>query len=427
MAGLRNGLLVFLALIAGSTATAATIEANPQNYRALVRGLAAGDVLELRAGRYEQGLTIHDLHGAPGRPIVVRGPKEGEPALFPGRENRNTVSIVASSYVEIRNLVLDGRGLEVAGVRAERRDALVHHITIENLIIVGHGPEQQTVGISTAAPAAYWTIRNNVIVGAGTGLYLGGSDGAAPFVAGLIEGNVIVGTTGYNLQIKHQNPRPLLQGMPEGPSRTTLRGNVFAKTAASSTGNLARPNLLLGHFPLEGPGRDDEYRVEQNVFYGNPTEALMQAEGNLVIEGNLFLNPFGDGLAIQPHKDVPRRVAVVGNFVAASGAGLRLVGADPDYPQVVSRNELFAAHAVATIGPGNAIDAPDRTAAALGDWLARTAARTTDSARSPLLEALARACGPQQVRAPGYPPITVMLADNPACILLRRPQAVRRP
>src|SRR5262245_36184041 len=173
---LRKLFLALCTAIASSAAVGATIDASPENYRDLVRRLTPGDVLQLRAGRYEHGLTVHDLHGAPERPIVIRGPREGDPALFPGRENRNTISIVSSSYVEIHDLVLDGRGLEVAGVRAERRDTLVHHIMLENLTIVGHGPEQPTVGISTAAPAAYWTIRNNLIVGAGTGLYLGGSD-----------------------------------------------------------------------------------------------------------------------------------------------------------------------------------------------------------------------------------------------------------
>jgi hypothetical protein len=276
---------------------------------------------------------------------------------------------------------------------------------------VGHGPEQQTVGISTAAPAAYWIIRNNIIVGAGTGLYLGGSDGAAPFVAGVIEGNVIVGTTGYNLQIKHQNPRPLLPGMPDGALRTTLRGNVFAKTATSSTGSMARPNLLLGHFPLRGPGQDDEYRVEQNVFYGNPTEALMQAEGNVVVEGNLLMNPFGDGLVIQPHKDVPRRVAVLGNFAAVSGSGIHVVGVDPGHPQVVSRNEIvpyasFTAHT--THEAGDVLKSP------LARWLGEREA--AEARRTALLRALRVACAPLSLERAGVPPIGIIPGDAPVCM-----------
>src|SRR5690606_9684365 len=107
-----------------------------------------------------------------------------------------------------RGLKLDGRNLPVDAVKAEHGRALVHHIVLEDLLIVGHGESQNIIGISTKAPAAFWTIRNNLIIGAGNGMYLGDSDGTAPFVAGRIEGNVILDTIGYNLQIKQQGPRP---------------------------------------------------------------------------------------------------------------------------------------------------------------------------------------------------------------------------
>ena len=89
-------------------------------------------------------------------------------------------------------------------MKSERQARYAHHITLENLLIRGHGNNQQTVGISTKCPAWNWVIRGNTIIGAGTGMYLGDSDGSAPFVAGVIERNLIVDTIGYNLQIKHQ-------------------------------------------------------------------------------------------------------------------------------------------------------------------------------------------------------------------------------
>ena len=80
-------------------------------------------------------------------------------------------------------------------------------------------------------------------------------------------------TIGYNMQIKHQNPRPTNIGMPTGPSKTIIRHNVFSK-ADNSIGSSPRPNLLVGHFPLSGPGVDDVYEIYGNFFYQNPTEAL---------------------------------------------------------------------------------------------------------------------------------------------------------
>ena len=241
---------------------------------------------------------------------------------------------------------LDGRGLPVDAVKAERGGQYVHHITIERLTIVNHDSQQSIVGISTKSPAWGWIIRDNVIVGAGTGIYLGDSDGSAPFFSGVIEGNLIVDTVGYNLQIKHQVGRLRYPGAPEAPATTIIRNNLFAKTRGASTGPLARPNVLVGHFPTEGPGKDDRYVISGNTFYENPGEALFQGEGNLLVQNNLFVNSSGHAVVIQPHHDVPRRVTVEGNFVAAAGRGIRITGGDPAAEQDVARNDVYAADAL---------------------------------------------------------------------------------
>ena len=199
--------LVLSLAAAGSGHAQAIREASPENYRRLVATLRPGDTLALAPGEYRDGLPLRNLAGEAGRPITIAGPAEGPPATFVGRDGRNTVSIVDSRHLVIRNLVLDGRNLPVDGVKAEGHARWAHHITLENLVIRGHGNNQQTVAISTKCPAWNWVIRGNTIVGAGTGIYLGNSDGSAPFVAGIIERNLIVDTIGYNLQIKHQLPR----------------------------------------------------------------------------------------------------------------------------------------------------------------------------------------------------------------------------
>ena len=218
-----------------------------------------------------------------------------------------------------------------------------HDITLENLVIRGHGNNQQTVGISTKCPTWNWVIRGNTIIGAGTGMYLGDSDGSAPFVAGLIERNLIVDTIGYNLQIKHQRSRPDIPGMPAGRSMTIIRHNVFAKADGGTT-EAPRPNVLVGHFPLEGPGAEDDYAVYGNFFYQNRNEALFQGEGNVALYSNLFVNEHGDAIRIQPHNDIPRRIVIAFNTVVAKGAGISLLQKEgaPHYPQTVSANAVFA-------------------------------------------------------------------------------------
>jgi hypothetical protein len=106
--------------------------------------------------------------------------------------------------------------------------------------------------------------------------YLGNSDGNAPFVRGLIAHNLIVDTIGYNLQIKHQNARLEIAGMPIEPSVTIIRHNVFSKENGAATGPFARPNVLVGHWPVRGDGSKDTYEIYGNFFYQNPTEALFQ-------------------------------------------------------------------------------------------------------------------------------------------------------
>lgn len=316
---------------------------SPNSYRTRLKALEPGAHLRLVPGEYKEGLPIHHLHGTAAAPITISGPDSGPRAIFVGRPGHNTVSIVNSSYVTIRDLDLDGRQLAVDGVKCEGHADWAHHITLDGLRVRGHGNDQQTVGVSTKCPAWGWAIRNNVIAGAGTGLYLGDSDGRAPFIAGLIEYNLIVDTLGYNLQIKHQQPRPILPGMPEGRSATIIRHNVFSKANGGSKAS-SRPNVLVGHWPLSGPGSDDMYLVYDNFFYQNPHESLFQGEGNIALYNNLFVNHFGDGARIQPHHGTTRTISVFYNTVMTKGSGVTILRGwrDPVSRQLVSGNIIFA-------------------------------------------------------------------------------------
>jgi hypothetical protein len=130
--------------------------------------------------------------------------------------------------------------------------------------------------------------------------------------------------------------------MPPGPARTIIRHNVFSKANGAAGGKLARPNLLVGHFPRSGPGADDEYAIYGNFFYQNPTEALFQGEGNVAFYGNVLVNTAGSAVAIQPHNDRPKRVRVFHNTIVARDFGVHFQGADDALGQFVARNAIFA-------------------------------------------------------------------------------------
>jgi hypothetical protein len=330
------------ALLIAYSSQAAVYEANPSNYLQIVQRLRAGDHMKLAAGDYINGLPLHGINGRAGQPIIIYGPNRGtKRAVFHGRSGANTISIVNSSVITVRNLVVDGRGLAVDGVTAEGHSRWAHHITLERLHIINHHYDQGTAGISTRCLAWGWIIRDNIIERSGTGMYLGHSNGHAPFFAGLIENNVVIDSVGYNLQIKHQIERPTIDGMPEA-SLTIIRRNVFSKSANSSTGKMARPNVLVGHWPLSGPGAEDAYAIYGNFFFENPSEALFQGEGNIAFYSNVLINSHGDAINIQPHNAQPRRIDIFRNTVIATNAGIRVSGGDASYTQRVTGNAVFA-------------------------------------------------------------------------------------
>ena len=337
----------------------AATRVGPGDYLSAVTHATAGAVIQLEPGVYTDGLPIKEINGTADRPIVIEAADRWSPPLLLARPGTNTVSIANASYVIIRDLVLDGQGIAVDAVKAEQRSRFAHHITIEGLRIVGYGADQFTIGISTKCPAWGWVIRRNVIVLPGTGMYLGNSDGRDPFIGGLIEYNLIVDPRGYGIQIKHQAVRSHVEGQPDTPQVTIIRHNVVSKYGNGSEGNLARPNLLVGHFPTSGPGKDDRYLIYGNFLYANPSEALFQGEGNVALYDNLFVNPFGDAVHIQPHYDVPRNIWLFNNTVVASGDGVELRGHVDDYLRELQGNVVFARHDRAKAYPGNLTGAPE--------------------------------------------------------------------
>ncbi len=393
---LQMACVVLVAILPSMPCARATdYAAGPESYVSVLATLQPGDTLTLSPGYYRHGLRLHGLHGNSNAPIVIQGPSSGDAAVFVGKPGANTVSLAEASHLTIRDLYLDGAHLPVDAVKAEGSKRPVHHITLERLTIVNYDNEQGVIGISTKCPAWGWIIRGNDIVGAGTGLYLGNSDGTAPFFGGLIEDNVVVDTIGYDIEIKHQIERPELPDMPTAPSVTILRNNVFAKSRNASEGTLARPNLLVGHFPVHGTGHSDRYEIVGNILFDNRTEVLFQGEGNVTLARNLLFNPNGDAVVLQPHHDRPRSVAVEENFVAASGRGIAVRGGDPELDQTVARNEVYASEPLqGGKQHDNKIGVFAQAKAAVGGWLVQSRKRDADGAmaRSRLASLAARAC-----------------------------------
>ena len=228
-------------------------DADPSNYRDLLRALKPGDTLNLAPGRYPRLYVAH-LNGTPESWITITGPASGPAAVIGRSAGANTVEIEDSSYLSIESLRIDSRGIPGAfGISARGRgENVTHHIRIEGNTFVGQDGGQQTVAISTKTPTWGWIIRYNRIVGAGIGMYFGDSDGNQPFVAGLIENNLIQDTIGYNLEIKHQVSFAGSSGSASSPTSTIIRNNVFIKNDQPSPDG-DRPNLLIERSLIPAP------------------------------------------------------------------------------------------------------------------------------------------------------------------------------
>jgi hypothetical protein len=327
---------------AASSGTGRILQADSTNYNSILSTLQPGDTMVLASGNYPR-LSISNLHGTAARLITITGTSSGPKPVILGSAGQNTLQITDSSYLVISNLEVSPQNLGGDGVNAQGTS--VHHITLDGLYIHGFHDDQQTVGISTNGAVTWnWTVRNCVITDGGTGMYLGNSDGNEQFIAGLIENNVVYDTLGYNIEIKPQNPLPSIPGIPTTDTTTVIRNNVFSKANNASSGANARPNLLVDHFPLSGPGQNSVYLIYGNFFYQNPTgECLFQGEGNVALYENLFFNSMGPAVCIMPHEDVPRMVRVFNNTVVSSDTGIRITGGSTQFTQSAIGNAVFAA------------------------------------------------------------------------------------
>lgn len=330
------------------------LQADPGNYQTLIPTLQPCDTLTLAAGNYANDLRITNLNGTSSRPIVIKGPDSGARPIFLGNPVSNVVEISGVGFLELRNIDINAQNLGGDGVNFK---GLAHDVILDNLSLNGLSDDQQTVAISANhAPSWNITIRNCVITDAGTGMYLGNSDGNNQFLNGTIENNLIYDTLGYNIEIKYQNPLPTtIPGLPLTQAHTIIRNNVFSKANNAAGGGNARPNLLVDHAPLSGPGQDNYYEIYGNFFFQNPVEALFQGEGNFALYDNLFFTATDSGepaINIMRHNDAPRDIRVFNNTVVAAGRGITVSGGSASFPQKVIGNAVFAA---------NPISAPDQT------------------------------------------------------------------
>ncbi len=319
-----------------------TVIADPRDYLSKLSSLKPGDTLKLKPGDYRRGMKIR-VSGLPGKCITIEAlDKKRMPRILSG--GSNVIDLYGVKWLKLRYLKVDSQGKRgIFGVALKKEGGPSHHVVLEGILLVGQYNHQLTVGISTKAPAWNWIIRGNYLDKPGTGMYLGNSDGRQPFIGGIIEYNTVIDPIGYGIQIKHQlaGTRNGVKGIPTRAD-TIIRYNTVVKRRPKP-GFRAEPSMLLGHFPPNGPGKDDRYIVYGNFFYDNPTERLLQSDSNLFLYNNVFFNPHGDAISLQKHNSRPRLVHLFFNTVVAKGMGIGVTAGQKGYKQIVSYNAIFAA------------------------------------------------------------------------------------
>lgn len=317
------------------------INAGPNNYTDIVNNLEAGDWMALESGTYTDSIYPDNLQGTKENPIVISGPEDDGEVVLERHGYANTIEFGNSHNLVIRNIRLDGSTNDVGMAIRARHNSFTSNITLENLYIHDYDYGSRTaIDTSNDAVAFGWTIRNVTIDGASTGMYFGcasGEDGA--FIGATIEDNVVKDTSGYNIQIKHQNHRDFDYEIPEGPHETIIRNNIFKRAGHQRF----RPNLLLGHFPEQGTGSEDMYLVYGNTFYENEGgHRNVQTDSTAAFYNNLFINTKGGGIFAFDHNDNPKDIYIYRNTFLTDGTAINVQDVDSDYEQVVKGNAIFS-------------------------------------------------------------------------------------
>lgn len=341
--------LALLSVTCHHASAAGVKTAVPADYRRKLTELAPGDTLRLEPGVYMSGLPLTDCNGTSDAWITIEGPPPGKGvAEIRQQAVANCVELRRCSHVALKHLHILGGGPDGIpgqfGISAQGGlKNRVHHIRIEDCVISDWNTSQQSVGISTKTPTWDWTIRGNIIRDCGTGLYLGNSNGHDPFIRGVIEGNLVMNPLGYCMEIKFQQLRPQVEGMPTTASRTLIRDNVFIKSDAPSPSG-DRPNLLVGGFPAEGPGSEDMHEICGNFFCHNPRESLLQASGRVSIHDNVLVDGAATrhaAITLRDH-DLPLKSAhVYHNTICHAARGIHIANAASE-AHSVSGNVVFA-------------------------------------------------------------------------------------
>jgi len=146
------------------------------------------------------------------------------------------------------------------------------------------------------------------------------------------------------------DPTAVLAGPDLGDLRSGDRVRVTGKVNRVETSTRIAPDGIVVLDAGELPGAPDRTAQQLNTFTPENHRSLeedrfVQAEGRVAMYNNVFINPYGDAVHIQPHNDIPREMDIFYNTVLARDAGIvvrQKPSSDEHYSQRVEGNLIAA-------------------------------------------------------------------------------------
>jgi len=243
--------------------------------QAALRRAAPGTVIRIAAGRYQPGVFVTGLKGAPERPIVIEGADPEKPPLFEGGKVGWQLS--DCEHVTLRNLAV--RGQQANGINIDDGgsfDTPARHIVLEKIHVADVGPQGNCDGIKLSGVDDF-NVRDCTVEGWG-----GQAIDMVGCHRGVIESCTFRGKPGFS-----QSTGPQTKG---GSSQIAIRRCLFLDAGGRAV-NLGGSTGLAYFRPRGALYEARDIRVEACTFVGSQAPVAFVGVENAVVRYNTIYRP----------------------------------------------------------------------------------------------------------------------------------------
>jgi hypothetical protein len=280
-----NRWVFLIAAWVGSMAPASAADVlvrNATELRAAVTSAQPGTRILLGEASYGGGFHFANLHGEPGKPIVIASADPKKPAVF--RDAKAGMHLSNPRYVELRDLVFtviytNGLNIDDGGARD---GAGAHHVALRGLRVSDIGGGGNEDGIKLSGLSDFSIVGCTIErwgTGGGSGIDMVGCH------RGVVEESLL----------RHNNP-PNATGIQckGGSSEIAIRRNRFEYAAGRAVNIGGSTGLQFFRPPLskEGPHAEArDIRVEANTFVGAMTPVAFAGADGAIVRFNTIERP----------------------------------------------------------------------------------------------------------------------------------------